>query len=358
MKFCLSANIAIYCLLTLSWLTLFTGASNENKTNTLRNLNNNVFGLIINQLLTIQDILILRTTCQLFTNLLRPNDEGMLTFCNYAESKRIINVNLYWINLEYFLNESYDNALYEMKIFTVSEDRYAILTRAPGQKIISWFKKNVTNNIQSEPVVKVYIKGNKNAWVEFIQGGSVQNFSDVGIPDNLLSKMKKIKTIVSTAWTFAVLLDNGDVLAWGGGVILDEIQTKLKNIKMIYSNYYGFITVSKDGEAYSWGHPWFLRYQEIPSDIENIKMIFSTKDAFAALLNDGNVRAWGNFGFGGQIPIDIRSKLKNVNMIFSNEGSFIALLQDGSSVPWGDIDDQELVQELVSQFYNNEESIK
>ena len=272
------------------------------------------------------------------------------------------------IELEYFLNESYDNALHEMKIFTVSEDRYAILTRAPDQKIISWFKKNVTNNIQSEPVVKVYLQRNKNAWVEFIQGGSVQNFGernrehDVEIPDNLLSKMKKIKTIVSTAYAFAVLLDNGDVFAWGhkrcGGLIPDEIQTKLKNIKMIYSNYYSFIAVSKDGEAYSWGHPCFTRDQEIPSDIENIKMIFSTKDAFAALLNDGNVRAWGKFGFGGIIPLYIRSKLKNVNMIFSNEGSFIALLQDGSSVPWGDIDDQELLQELVSQFYNNEENIK
>ena len=100
-----AASIAIYFLLTLSCLTLLTGASNKYKTNTLiMNLNHTILGrCIFNQLLTIQDILILRATCHFFENLIRPNDEAMLTFCNYADFKAIVNVDLYWINVTDFL---------------------------------------------------------------------------------------------------------------------------------------------------------------------------------------------------------------------------------------------------------------
>merc|ERR1712034_136129 len=127
-------------------------------------LNTNVLGLIINELLTIQDILTLRTTCEFFENLLTLNDKGMLDFCNYAESKRIINVNLFWINLEYFLNESYDNAFHETKIFSFCQNQYTILTRARDQKIISWFNNNNDiNYVNSEPLVKVYTKYHQ-AW--------------------------------------------------------------------------------------------------------------------------------------------------------------------------------------------------
>ena len=235
--------------------------------------------------------------------------------------------------LEYFLNESYGNAFHETKIFTFCENQYAILTRACDQKIISWFNNNDTNYINSEPLVKVYTKY-KQAWVEFIKGGSVKytggenkNFG-VEIPDDLAPKMEKIKTIASTVLAFAVLLENGDVFAWGkkeyGGLIPDEIQIKLKNIKMIYSNKSAFIAISKDGKAYSWGCPSFAG--AIVSEIENVKMIFSTDLAFAALLNDGNVRTWGIYA-GERIFSEVQAKLKNVKMIFSDSFSFVALLQ-------------------------------
>ena len=75
---------------------------------------------------------------------------------------------VFLFELEYFLNKSYDTALHEMKIFAVSEERIAILTRKPHQKIISWPKKNVTNNNQLKPLVKVYNTW-KESWVEFIK---------------------------------------------------------------------------------------------------------------------------------------------------------------------------------------------
>jgi len=135
MKFYLSPTIiASYFSFFLLCLTLFNDASNEKQTNALMNLSNNVYQLIINKFLTIQDILILRATCNSFENLLTPNDEGMVIFCNYADSKTMVTVDLYWINLGYFLNESYDNALYEIEIFNITENQYAVLTRTHDQK--------------------------------------------------------------------------------------------------------------------------------------------------------------------------------------------------------------------------------
>jgi len=406
MKFRLSATIAIYFLFTLLCFTLFiTSASNKTKENALIDLNHQVLGIIINQLLTIQDILILRKTCKLFGNLLSPNDEGMVTFYNYNHSPKLINVDLFWINLGYFLNECYDNALHEMEIFTIKDDQYAVLTHAHPQKIISWLKKNVANNRKRkrfkkiidfdsptsfEPLIKVYTKFKQVQFhcLEFIKGGIVRDNGghekcECKIPESLLPKLTKIKTIVPTISAFAALLYNGDVFAWGkkecGGLVPSEIQTqnikmifstnyafaalandgnvlawglpdgggkiphdvqsKLKNVKMIYSNEFSFVALLDDGKAVSWGLSFFNGCTIHAADPQNVKMIFSTSNAFAALLNDGSVCGWG-FGMqGGKIPSEVQSKLKNVKMILSNGKIFTALLQDGGRISWKDPDD-------------------
>jgi alpha-tubulin suppressor-like RCC1 family protein len=245
-----------------------------------------------------------------------------------------------------------------MKIVSVSEDQYAILTRARDPKIISWLKKNVEYNGRYEPpLIRVYTKDERK-WVEFLQGGCLTNFGGSHIrhtdeiSDDLALKMENIKTIVSTNRAFAVLLNNGEVFAWGdkefGGLIPTEIQSQLKHIKMIYSNIGKFVAVSENGKAYSWPcdtNP-FLRF---PSDIVNVKMIISTDMAFAALLNDGSVCNWGSIA--GQTPDDC--DLKNVKIIFSNKNAFIALFQDGGFISWGDPSGQELLKKLVSPFYDN-----
>lgn len=194
--------------------------------------------------------------------------------------------------------------------------------------------------------------------MEFLQGGCLTNFGGSHIrhtdeiSDDLALKMENIKTIVSTNRAFAVLLNNGEVFAWGdkefGGLIPTEIQSQLKHIKMIYSNIGKFVAVSENGKAYSWPcdtNP-FLRF---PSDIVNVKMIISTDMAFAALLNDGSVCNWGSIA--GQTPDDC--DLKNVKIIFSNKNAFIALFQDGGFISWGDPSGQELLKKLVSPFYDN-----
>jgi len=426
MKFRPSVTIAFSFLCTLLFLTLFTVASNKleqninsqqelliTQTNTLINLKNNVLSMIINRFLTMQDILILRKTCHAFGNLLEPNDSGMITFCNYFDSQQMVNVDIFWLNLKYFLNESYENAFHEMEIYTIKEQQYAVLTCSSDQKIISWFgeiiskntklsefktmhdlkrkresNKNMSHPIIFEPLITLYTKFNFFAQVQFIKGGIIkkidghEKYGGKIFDDELLPKLKKIKTIVSTNAAFAALLDHGGVFAWGhkkeggvipieienklknikmifstagsfcalsqegnvfawgkestGGKIPDDVQFKLQNVKMIYANHRSFIALLDNGQAFTWGN-LFFGGNEIQFGVQkNIKMVFTTKNAFAALLNDGSVHTWGCPYWGGRIPEEVELKLKkNVKMIFSNDGAFTALLLDGSCVSWG-----------------------
>ena len=58
--------------------------------------------LIINQFLTCKDILVLRKTCKIFQNLLRPNYANMVTFCNYSDTKRMIETTIIWDGVTFY----------------------------------------------------------------------------------------------------------------------------------------------------------------------------------------------------------------------------------------------------------------
>ena len=108
-----------------------------------------------------------------------------------------------------------------------------------------------------------------------------------------------MKTIFSTHETFAALLENGTVVAWGDSncKIPDEIQEQLKKVKVLFSN-------------------------EI---------------AFSALLDNGTVFAWGVEEYGGKIPVEIQRQLvKTVKMIFPQEQRFTALCNNGAIITWGE----------------------
>jgi len=384
MKFRLNATIAFCFLFTLLWLTLFTTATSnktndeweENidspqqekfslQTNTLTNLKNDVLGLIINQFLTIQDILILRKTCNTFGNLLAPNDAGMVTFCNYFDSQHMVNVDLFWFNIKYFLNESYMNTFHEMQIYTIKEQQYAVLTCAHDQKIISWFGEHISNNNTSHyefknytndfkrkrdkkifipPLITIRTKLECFAQVQFMKGGIIKYASGHEkyggkISHEILPKLKKIKMMVSSGTAFAALLDNGNVVTWGhandGGTIPEEIQCKLKNIKTIFSTVGAFAALSNDGNVFAWGKESVGG--KIPDDIQfelkKVKMIYSNDRAFIALLDNGRIFSWGDSNVGGIIPNEIQEA--NVKMVFTAKRAFSALLNDESVRAWG-----------------------
>jgi len=139
----------------------------------LNEIKKDILSYIFNQFLTIQDILILRQTSKYFQILLQPNEQNMVMFCKDFSSKEIEEVSLIWLNLKYFLKQSYMNALDQMEIFKIktefSKNQYAVITRTNDKKIISWYNNERISHdtllpIQYEPptIYSTY----KKAWAK------------------------------------------------------------------------------------------------------------------------------------------------------------------------------------------------
>jgi len=399
MKIHFNSTVAIYLLFTLSWFTLYAHASKEenksnsqfilsaedhsplkhkNRVNGLQQnwqsfgrlliaknkLQTNTFiqgipliiqpflFLVVNQFLTIKDIFVLQKTCKTFQNLLQKlNHSNMLT-C--GDAKQRTEINIIWDDLNY-------NLFDDMEIFNVKENLYAALSHTHGRKIIIWdnylnsYPRFLFNKTQNEILgnkallyesPKVYLKFEKRAWAKITKEGNVEIGGDkIDFENNVHLQSKKVKLIFSSARAFAVILENGSVVAWGnprfGGEIPDEIQIQLKNVKMIFSNLKAFAALLDDHSVLSWGCGKFggKIAESIQTQLHNIQIIVSTDGAFAALKRDGSVIAWGDPYLGGAIPPELQTRLlNNVKMIVSEGAAFAALLKDGSVVFWGSPD--------------------
>jgi len=390
-----STFIAIYFLIGLLWTTLLINATkDENKkiifelhifqqnnlhlpvhiiSSPFQSCRNKILSTIFNEFLTIHEILTLRKTCKDFQMILFPNDKNMVIFCTDFGSEEIDNVSLMWIDLKYFLNESYTNALKKIEMWNIKQNQYVVFTR--DEKIISWYNeqafdlypKLIFNNIKNQidhpfhiientfflekksleyESPRIYSKGCRNAWAKITNEGNVITNGPIrygGDSSHVQSQLKNVKMIVSSRYAFVALLSDSSIVTWGGQYdtrkIHEQIQTRLYNVKMIFSNSFAFAALLGNGRVISWGEEYYGGniLNQFKPNYTNVKMIFSTKKAFVALLDGGSVVAWGDEAYGGKIPESIQIYLhQNVKMIFSTDYAFAALLHDGGRVVvWG-----------------------
>jgi len=345
-----------------------------------------ILSKIVNEFLTIREILILRQTCLAFEIFLFPNDENMVMFCKDFNSKEMDqDIPLTWFDLKHFLHHSYTNALDKMTLLNLKHNQYAVFTR--DEKIISWDNEQASD-LYNQMIVNKITNGNYqmplgryeppriynkwgNAWAQITNEKNVITGGDKQSGGHLepfeINKLNNVKMIKATSFAFAALLGNKNVIAWGneftGGKIPEQIQNQLKNVKTIFSNYYAFAALLEDGSVIAWGQHKFggkiskpiqkaklqnkcfcgKLSEPIYNQLQNVKTIFSSSEAFVALFHDGSVFSWGSKEAGGKIPEDIQIQLyKNIKMIFSNDYAFVALLKvplnNNCFVAWGNED--------------------
>jgi len=260
MRFSFSAPIAIYLLFTFFWMTLLTYAS-QNKPqeitpnlnfmiaqdqdvqitfNLLYAINKSIRYLILNQLLTIRDILILRKTCTDFQMLISPNDTKMVMFGETFCSKKITEVPLIWFHLKYFLNQTYTNAFDKMEVFNENQfnrkgNQYVVFTRTLDKKIICWYNDKTQ-------YLKVILDKTRNELIN----------NEKNNKRNLLTideyNPQKIWNQDETAWAKII---NEENIVTGGNK-------------------------TKEGDS----------NHHVPTQFRNVKIIVSTGNAFSALLSD------------------------------------------------------------------------
>ena len=114
--------------------------------------------------------------------------------------------------------------------------------------------------------------------------------------DKAPSGLKDIKNILSTAYAFAALHNNGTVTAWGTSVTGDSSKggaaPSLRNTKAVYSNEEAFAALHFDSSVTTWGTPTYGGAVPVTEDLVDVKEIFSADSAFAALHQSGRVSAW------------------------------------------------------------------
>jgi len=319
----------------------------------LNEFNSGILSLIFDHFLTMRDIIILQQTCKEFSTFLKPNEQNMVMYCKNVRTKEMINVQLMYFDLKYFLDESYYTAFDPVEMFNIKTNQYTMLTGAHDKQIIPWInaqasypqmlfyeaRKELTAKepdfslMQYDPP-KIY-NNLYTAWAKITKDSNVVtggNENDGGDSNHVQSQLKNVKIIISTRSAFAALLENGKVVAWGdincGGLIPDEIQNHLQNVKMIVSTDMAFAALLENGDVVSWGN------KAPGGHLQNVKDIVAGTDAFAALIENG-VFAWGNFRLGGHIPPNIQTELQNVKMIVSTNCAFSALLENRNVVAWG-----------------------
>jgi len=323
-------------------------------------ISKDIISFIFNQFLTMHEILNLRKTCTEFAIWLRPNSKNnTIIICKDICSKEIIEIPLLWSDLKYFQNQNYYNVFNPIQMFNIKDKQYAMLARHKNDtKIIAWhnyeeisYSKILFYKTRNE----LYLINEENSYGQLeYETLKICNKFRISIPTKNMnerienqneeddlnkgqSQVKIMKMIATDGQSFAALLDNGSVMAWGnenaGGKIPEEIQMKLKNVKKIFSTEYAFAALLYSGHVISWGNQRFNL--KISHEIKNVKRVFSTRLAFAVLLNNGQVYAWGDESYGGKIPDVIQDQLQNVKMIYSTNAAFSALLKNGSVIVWG-----------------------
>jgi alpha-tubulin suppressor-like RCC1 family protein len=135
-------------------------------------------------------------------------------------------------------------------------------------------------------------------------------------PYNVITYIKTpLPKIYSTAYAFALLKTDGNVISWGNLNHFDN------SFECMHSN----ILATRNSDTVK-------EHLFIGS---NVKNIYSTDYAFAALKNDGSVITWGDFNYGGNSDTVKEHLQSDIKKIYSGQFIFAALKNDGSIITWG-----------------------
>ncbi|CAE7814750.1 HERC2 [Symbiodinium sp. CCMP2592] len=111
---------------------------------------------------------------------------------------------------------------------------------------------------------------------------------------------RRVQSIAATSFSFAALLIDGSVEAWGnlryGGAV--DVQKDLQEVVQLAGNGGAFAALRSDGRVVVWGHPDYGGEEDC-SNLTDVRELRATYGAFAAICGDGTVVTWGDPVEGG-----------------------------------------------------------
>ncbi|BBM00980.1 hypothetical protein [Microbulbifer sp. GL-2] len=153
-----------------------------------------------------------------------------------------------------------------------------------------------------------------------------------------------VREIVSTAFGYAALKNNGSVVSWpddffGAGVYFSDVSASLTgDVVEIFTTEGAFAALKADGSVIVWGGSSYGGdSSSVSADLaNNVVKVYPGAKAFAALKSDGSVVTWGNSSYGGDSSGVSAQLASEVEEVYGSKRAFTALKSDGSLVTWGD----------------------
>ena len=190
---------------------------------------------------------------------------------------------------------------------------------------------NVTKRSPTRPGWSQGEVQNHNAFAVLKNDGSVVAWGDSAYGGTAPAGLGNVTQIFSNKGAFAALRSDGTVVAWGDSGKGGSAPADLSSVIKIFSNEHAFVALKSDGTIVAWGDPSFGA--TAPSGLGGVLDIVSNNYSFAALKTDGTVAAWGNNSYGGTTPTGLAA----VTQIVPNEQAYAALKSDGTVLAWGNI---------------------
>lgn len=172
-----------------------------------------------------------------------------------------------------------------------------------------------------------------------IIGAGLNNFDQANVNFDLGQKIgsKKIKKIGAGVSYSVVLLENGEIYAWGSTMVnnLDKVPSAVQgNVEDFTIGTFNVLTKLNDGSMYAFGQAG-TPITNIPEEFANgevdVKDFTIATNTVLALDADGNLHTWGSKASGLQnLPEDQKFKA-----IDSSRLTFSALSEDNKLVTWG-----------------------
>jgi alpha-tubulin suppressor-like RCC1 family protein len=159
-----------------------------------------------------------------------------------------------------------------------------------------------------------------------------------------------VKAIIPAYSAFAILFENGEVMALGSedtGGSIELVKEQLNNgipVVSIIPNRKGFAALKEDGAVVAWGRDnyssnyvpsWKQGLIDGTTEQSKVVTIVASDTAFSVLRQDGSVVSWGEELNGGNSPeSELDGSVAVTSLVGANQ-CIAALRSDGSVVVWG-----------------------
>ena len=128
----------------------------------------------------------------------------------------------------------------------------------------------------------------------------------------------------------AVRLNAGEVIVWGGGIVVTDVPPDLTNVLAIAAGDFHALALKANGTVAAWGSD-LNGACDVPLGLSDVIAVAAGADHSLALKADGRVVGWGSPPSATNVPADLGS----VVAIAAGGRQSLALLSQGTVVAWG-----------------------